>query len=98
MQLTKEDIRKVASLARLEFSDAELAPFAVQMTRIVEFVEKLNEVDTTGIEEMAHPLDLHSVLREDELQPGLTRDQALSNAPSHDDEFFLVPPVLAKPS
>lgn len=98
MELSTDDIRKVASLARLEFSEHELASFSTQLSRIVAFVEKLNEVDTAGVEEMAHPLDVHSVLRADELQPGLSRESALHNAPSHDDECFLVPPVLGQKS
>lgn len=98
MELTTEDIRKVATLARLEFDGAELTSFSEQLTKIVSFVEKLGEVDTAGVEEMAHPLDLHSVLRNDDQLPGLTREQALANAPQHNDEFFLVPPVLGSNS
>ena len=94
--LTTEEIRKVATLARLEFSESELSQFTEQLGKIVNFVEQLSAVDTTGVEPMAHPLDVHSVLRTDKQQPGLTRDQALGNSPSHDDEFFLVPPVMAR--
>ncbi len=94
--LTTEEIRKVATLARLEFSEAELTQFTEQLGKIVNFVEQLSAVDTTGIEPMAHPLDVHSVLRADQQQPGLSRDQALANSPSHNDEFFLVPPVMTR--
>lgn len=94
--LTADDVRKVAKLARLEFSDAELSQFTVQLGNIVSFVEQLSAVDTTGVEPMAHPLEVHSVLRADVQRDGLSRERALSNAPEHDDEFFLVPPVMAR--
>lgn len=94
--LTQDDIRKVANLARLEFSDQELAQFTAQLGEIVNFVEQLGQVDTSGVEPLAHPIDLHSVWREDQLSAGLSREAALANAPQHDDEFFLVPPVMAR--
>jgi aspartyl-tRNA(Asn)/glutamyl-tRNA(Gln) amidotransferase subunit C len=94
--LTRDDIRKVANLARLEFSEQELVEFTDQLGKIVTFVEQLSEVDTTGIEPLAHPLDLHSVLREDCWAEGISRESALANSPNHDDQFFLVPPVMAR--
>ena len=94
--LDQASVEKVALLARLEFSQQELSEFTEKLGRIVDFVEQLQQVDTTGVEEMAHPLDVHSVLRQDKRAPGLSREQALANAPSSDDEFFLVPPVLGK--
>lgn len=96
MQLSSEDVKKVATLARLELSREELDGFAQQLGRIVTFVEQLGEVDTAGIEPMAHPLDIHSAIRPDALRDGLSREQALANSPSHDDECFRVPPVLAR--
>jgi aspartyl-tRNA(Asn)/glutamyl-tRNA(Gln) amidotransferase subunit C len=96
MQLTTEDVKKVAVLARLEFSESELAVFTEQLGNIVAFVEQLSQVATEGVEPMAHPLDVHTVLRTDELCPGLTREAALSNSPNHDDTCFLVPPVMAR--
>ena len=96
MQLTIDDLRKVAGLSKLEFPEAELAAFAEQMAKIVTFVEQLGEVPTDGVAEMAHPMDVHSVLRADVNRSGLSRDAALRNAPSSDGEYFLVPPVLGK--
>lgn len=96
MQLTPEDVKKVAVLARLEFSEGEIAVFTEQLGKIVTFVEQLSEVPTDGIEPLAHPLDLHSVLRPDSIQPGLSRDAALSNSPNSDGTCFLVPPVMAR--
>ena len=94
--LDQASVEKVALLARLEFSQQELSEFTEKLGRIVDFVEQLQQVDTTGVEEMAHPLDVHSVLRQDKRAPGLSREQTLANAPSSDEEFFLVPPVLGK--
>lgn len=96
MKLSHADVRKVAELAKLEFSDAELAQFTEQLGNIVTLVEQLGEVDTEGVEQMAHPLDVHTATRPDELRPSLDHEAALSNAPNHDQDFFLVPPVMAK--
>lgn len=94
--LTVDEIRKVANLARLEFSESELVQFTDQLGKIVAFVEQLGEVDTTGIAPLAHPLEIHSVLRQDKHLAGLTREAALANAPNQDHEYFLVPPVMAR--
>ena len=96
--ITRADVEKVALLSRLEFSELEIAEFTDQMGRIVALVERLGEVATDGVSEMAHPLDLESVIREDVPQVSLSREQALANAPSHDEESFLVPPVMARKS
>jgi aspartyl-tRNA(Asn)/glutamyl-tRNA(Gln) amidotransferase subunit C len=95
MLLTNDDVKKVASLAKLDFDEQELSRFTEQMAKIVSFVEKLNEVETDGIDPMSHPLGLDSVLRQDLNVQGLIREEALSNAPSHDSECFLVPAVLS---
>ncbi|MEZ6136084.1 MAG: Asp-tRNA(Asn)/Glu-tRNA(Gln) amidotransferase subunit GatC [Pirellulaceae bacterium] len=96
MKLTTDDVKKVAELAKLEFTAQELERFTDQLGRIVELVEQLGEVDTTGVEPMAHPLDVHTALRDDQLRTGLTHQAALANSPKHDGEFFLVPPVLTR--
>jgi len=96
MSLTPEDVKKVAVLARLEISEREIAVFTEQLGNIVAFVEQLSQVPTDGVEPMAHPLDVHSVLRADELRLGLSREAALSNSPNHDNTCFLVPPVMAR--
>ncbi len=98
MQLSRDDVKKVATLARLDFSESELDLFTQQLGDIVVFVEQLGEVDTEGVEPLAHPLEIHTVLREDKQQPGLSRSAALRNSPSHDETCFLVPPVMAKKS
>ncbi len=94
MSISRDEVEKVARLARLKFDGQRLDAFADQMAKIVDFVDQLSEVDTAGVEPMAHPLDVQSVVRPDLLQPGLSRDEALSNSPNQDGEHFLVPPVL----
>ncbi len=94
MALTKEEVEKVALLARLRLSPDELELMTTQLNKIVEYVEQLREVDTTDVEPLAHPLPVTNVFRRDEVRPSLPREEALRNAPDHDDEFFLVPPVL----
>lgn len=96
MQLSRDEIQKVAALARLEFAEDELEAFAEQLGNIVTFVDQLSEVDTDGVEEMAHPLDVHSVVRPDVPSAGLSREEALANSPSHNGEFFQVPPVMSR--
>jgi aspartyl-tRNA(Asn)/glutamyl-tRNA(Gln) amidotransferase subunit C len=96
MQLTSDDVKKVAALAKLDFSEAELIKFAKELGDIVHLVEQLADVPTDNVQPMAHPLDVHSFLRPDEIRPGLQRADALSTAPKSDGEYFLVPPVLAR--
>lgn len=96
MSLSLEDVRKVAALAKLQFSEEELGRFAGQLTSIVAFVEQLSAVDVEGVEPLSHPLEVHSVTRDDYLRSGLLREDALQNAPKNDGEYFLVPPVLGK--
>lgn len=94
MQLTPADVRKVASLARLKVSDAEVASLTNDITAILDYVDILNEVDTTGVEPMVHAVELSNVLRADAVLESLPRAAALSNAPRSDGECFLVPAII----
>ena len=94
MKLTREQVEKVALLARLELDDAELATMTAQLAQIVEFVEQLSELATDQVEPMAHAVELFNVFAADTLQPSLERDRALANAPHHDGECYRVPAVL----
>jgi aspartyl-tRNA(Asn)/glutamyl-tRNA(Gln) amidotransferase subunit C len=94
MSLTRQDVEKVALLARLKLSDEELDHFTEQLSQIVTYVDQLAELDTENVEPLAHPLDVTNVFREDEVRPSIDREQALANAPKQDSEFYLVPPVL----
>ncbi len=88
------EVRKVAKLARLELADAELEPMAKQLTAILGYVDQLKELDTTGVEPMAHPLPLQNVFRDDVVTASLPVNEALQNAPARNGDFFAVPAVL----
>jgi aspartyl-tRNA(Asn)/glutamyl-tRNA(Gln) amidotransferase subunit C len=94
MSLTIDDVAKVALLARLRLSPDELAMFTGQLNSIVEFVAQLQEPDTTGVEPLAHGIEVRNVFRDDVLGPALPREKALTNAPKRNQEGFLVPAVL----
>jgi aspartyl-tRNA(Asn)/glutamyl-tRNA(Gln) amidotransferase subunit C len=93
-RLTREEVRKVAVLSRLEFSDEQAEAYAGQLSRILDFVEKLNELDTSGVEPTSHALQLTNVLREDAVRPSLPREAALANAPEQEAGCFRVPPII----
>jgi aspartyl-tRNA(Asn)/glutamyl-tRNA(Gln) amidotransferase subunit C len=94
MDLSLDDVKKVALLARLRLRPDELATFTGQLNQIVHFVAQLQELDTTDVEPLAHGVEVRNVFREDIVQPPLPREAALSNAPRRNDHSFLVPVVL----
>ena len=94
MSLSRQQVAKVASLARLALSADELDRMTGELQKIVGLVSQLAEVDTTSVAPLAHPLDSENVFRADELRPSLTTAEALQSAPRHDGECFLVPAVL----
>ncbi len=96
MSLSKEDVQRVSLLARLKLSDDELSTMTEQLGQIVNYIDKLSELDTEGVEPMAHALDLTNALVDDEPHESLPREMALQNAPRSDDECFRVPAVLGE--
>lgn len=94
MTFTREQVTKIADLARLQLTDAEIEEMAGTLTAILDYFEVLGSVDTEGVEPMAHPLPIQNVFREDECRPGLSTDEALANAPKRAGDFFSVPPIL----
>ncbi len=89
-------LEKLAHLARLRFDDTEKQEIKNDLQRMIVFVEKLNELDLTGIEPLLHISEELNVLREDEVKGSVTRQEALKNAPLHDEQFFKVPKVIKK--
>ena len=87
-------VRKVAKLSRLELTEAEVQEFTKQLSAILDYVEKMNELDTDGIEPLAHCLPITNVFREDCVKESLGTEKALANAPQRDGEFFKVPKIL----
>ncbi len=94
MSLTHADVEKVALLARLQLTQAELESMTEKLGQVLGYIDLLSEVETDHIEPLAHPTDISNVFRADEVKPSLTREAALSNAPKHDDKGYQVPAVL----
>ncbi|MFO1006288.1 MAG: Asp-tRNA(Asn)/Glu-tRNA(Gln) amidotransferase subunit GatC [Planctomycetaceae bacterium] len=92
--LTPEQVRKVANLARLQLSEADVTRFTQQLGQVLGYVEMLSELNTDGVAPLAHPLEIDNVLREDDPTPSLSREAALSNAPKSDGRCFLVPQII----
>ncbi|QQK75370.1 Asp-tRNA(Asn)/Glu-tRNA(Gln) amidotransferase subunit GatC [Salicibibacter cibarius] len=93
-EITKEQVKHVADLARLTFSDDELETFAKQMGDVIKYAERLNELDTEDVVPTTHVMDVRNVLREDEVRPSMKREDVLKNAPASKDGQFEVPSVL----
>ena len=93
-KITAEDVRHVAKLARLSLDENTINLFTVQLENILKNVDKISQLDVTGIEPMAHALPLTNVLREDVVEPSLTIEEVLRNAPEIDDRFFKVPKII----
>ncbi len=94
MALSVDDVRYIAALARLRFSEEEEHHLAEQMSEILDYMDKLNELDTTDVSPMSHVLDLYNVFREDAARQRITPEEALHNAPDADSDYFRVPKVI----
>lgn len=94
MSLSLDEVQKVARLARLELAEADLALMQSQLSAILDYVAQLNELDTDGVEPLAHPLPIQNVFRSDDPAPSLTPDAALQNAPKRQGDYFSVPAVF----
>jgi aspartyl-tRNA(Asn)/glutamyl-tRNA(Gln) amidotransferase subunit C len=94
MSLTREQVSWVAHLARLELSAADLDLMTRQLSSIIDYVNQLQQVNTDGVEPLAHPLPIQNVFRDDEPKHSLPVDQALANAPDRQGNFYGVPAVL----
>ena len=94
MALSRDDVLKVAELARLNLTDEQIDLFARQLGDVLTYMDKLNELDTTDVEPLAHPLPVTNVLRDDTPRASLPIGDVLRNAPQRRGDFFGVPPVL----
>ena len=93
-QLDLEDVRYIARLARLKLTSAEEESMMEELGRILEYVDKLEEVDTEGVDPTWHASEATNVLRKDEREARITHEEALRNAPDADSEYFRVPKVI----
>ncbi len=94
MSVTKKDVEYIAELAKLKFKDDELESFTSQLNQILEYIEKLDELDTENVEPLSHPIEKVNNFREDKVKPSVNREDALENAPDKNEEFFKVPKVI----
>ena len=93
-KIDEKQVRKVAKLSRLELTEAEVEEFTGQLSAILDYVEKINELDTENVQPLAHCLPISNVFREDIVKESLGTEKTLSNAPQRDGEFFKVPKIL----
>ena len=93
-KIDQAQVRKVAKLSRLDLTDAEVKEFTGQLSTILDYVEKMNELDTENVEPLAHCLPVSNVFREDSIKESLGTENTLANAPQRDGEFFKVPKIL----
>ncbi|MBB6126892.1 Asp-tRNA(Asn)/Glu-tRNA(Gln) amidotransferase subunit GatC [Mucilaginibacter lappiensis] len=96
MTIDKETVEKVAHLARLELNETEKQEMIKDMSKILDFMAKLNELDTTGVEPLVYMTSDANVLRDDVVKQQITHREALENAPKHDENYFLVAKVIEK--
>lgn len=96
MEVNDQLVEKLAHLSRLQFNESEKAEIKNDLQRMIGFVEKLNELNLDGVEPLMHMSEEINVLREDEIKGSVSREEALKNAPLHDDQFFKVPKVIKK--
>lgn len=87
-------IEHLSRLARLALTEEEMSLYGNQLDNILHYVEKLNELDTTGVEPTSHVIPVSNVMREDIFRPSLNREDALMNAPDKTDAFYRVPKII----
>lgn len=95
MALSRQEVEKVALLSRLLLTPEELQSMTAELGQIVGYVDQLAEVDTADVEPMAHAVELRNVTKDDQVADSLPRNEALANAPKHDNQGYLVPAVLS---
>ncbi len=94
MKITKEEVSHIASLSRLSFEPEELDVISLQLNDILIYIEKLNGLDTSGVEPVTHAHDLVNAFRDDEVKEWLSNDEAMDNAPQSDNGQFKVPRII----
>ncbi len=96
MEVNDVLVQQLADLARLEFSEQERAGIQHDLQRMITFVEKLNELDTTHVKPLLFLTENYNMFREDKVVPSITREEGLQNAPSANEQYFKVPKVIKK--
>jgi len=94
MKVSRHDIEHIAELARIDLDEDEKELFGSQLSSILDYMEKLNELDTSDIEPTSHVLSLQNIMRDDTVRESIPREDALMNAPSHTEKFYRVPKII----
>ncbi|HKI79662.1 MAG TPA: Asp-tRNA(Asn)/Glu-tRNA(Gln) amidotransferase subunit GatC [Ignavibacteriaceae bacterium] len=94
MAVTKKDVEHIAELAKLKLNEEEIEKYTLQLNDILNYVDKLNELDTSNVEPLSYPVEGKNVFREDVIKTSLDREEALRNAPDRSELFFKVPKVI----
>jgi aspartyl-tRNA(Asn)/glutamyl-tRNA(Gln) amidotransferase subunit C len=94
MSISKEQVAKIATLSRLTLKSNELDQFTDQLSSILQYMEKLNELETTDVEPLYSPVEQTTVLREDIVEKKFKREELLANAPEDDGQYFIVPRII----
>jgi aspartyl-tRNA(Asn)/glutamyl-tRNA(Gln) amidotransferase subunit C len=94
--LSRDDVAKLAALARIEMSEEELVSLSSQFGVILDAVARVQEVNLEGVIATSHPQPIQNVFREDQVRPSLTPEQALSGAPAQEEQRFRVPQILGE--
>ncbi|MBZ4686690.1 MAG: glutamyl-tRNA(Gln) amidotransferase, subunit [Clostridiales bacterium] len=94
MRITKKDVEHVALLSRLDLTEEEKEAYTKQLNSIIDYMNKINELDTEGVEPTAHVLPIYNVMREDEVGESLDREKVLENAPEKENGQFKVPRIV----
>ncbi len=94
MAVTKEQVKHIAKLARLKLNNEELESYTKELSSILDYIEKLDELDTSKVEPLTHPVENENVFRNDEPGVSIQTEEALKNAPQKDDKYFKVPKVI----
>lgn len=94
MPLSREEVQHIAKLARVGLSEEDVARFQEHLSEILDYFQRLQQVDTEGVPPTSHPLALQNVFREDEAKPSFDKEEILANAPQREEDFFRVRAVL----
>jgi len=97
-EIDSDRVRHIGKLSRIELAEEELETFSRQLGAILEYFDKLQELETADVEPMAHAVEISNVLADDVVGPSLPADRALANAPQRDGDFFKVPKVIGEGS
>ena len=92
--ISKEEVVKIAGLAKLKINEDEIESYTEQMNSILEYVSQLDEVNTDDVEPLSHVIDAVNITRDDKIEPSISRESALENAAENDGEFITVPKII----